>query len=119
MVPIRRPPVATYVVAATSARSADAGAVVAVVLAAAARTDYPAWAAGLLAAGVTAPHLAAPLLAHRLDAARDSRRSLSGAFGCYAAASLAVAVTVSWWPWWVELGLVAVCGAAGPRSSAG
>ena len=119
MVPIRRPPVATYVVAATSARSADAGAVVAVVLAAAARTDYPAFAAGLLAAGITAPHVGAPLLAHRLDAARDSRRNLSGAFACYAAVSLAVAATIGWWPWWVELGLVAVVGAAGPLVTGG
>jgi MFS family permease len=111
--------VATYVVAATSARSADAGAVVAVVLAAAARADYPAWAAGLLAAGITAPHLGAPLLAHRLDAARDSRRSLSTAFACYAAVSFAVAATIGWWPWWVELGLVAVAGAAGPLVTGG
>src|SRR3954451_16758152 len=83
VVPVRRPPVGTYVVAATIARSADAGAVVAVVLAAAARPASPGWGAGLLAAGITAPHLLAPLLAHRLDAARDSRRSLSRAFSCY------------------------------------
>jgi MFS family permease len=119
VVPIRRPPVATFVVAATSARSADAGAVVAVVLAAAARADYPTYAAGLLAAAITAPHLGAPLLAHRLDAARDSRRSLSSAFACYAAATLVVAGTVGWWPWWAELVLVALTGAAGPLVTGG
>src|SRR3954447_8949319 len=75
----RRPgagPLARYVVAATLVRAADAAAAVGLVLLAtrpAAHVAGGARTGGLLAAGLTAPHLLGPLLARRLDAARRAR----------------------------------------------
>lgn len=63
---------ARYVFAATLARSADGGAVVAIVLLVTA-SGAPAWLAGLLGACITAPHLLGPFVARRLDSARDGR----------------------------------------------
>ncbi|MEV6343654.1 MFS transporter [Actinoplanes sp. NPDC051851] len=63
---------ARYVVAATLARTADGGAVVAVVLMVS-MSGRPGWLAGLLGASITAPHLAGPFVARRLDTARDGR----------------------------------------------
>ncbi|MGG7655460.1 MFS transporter [Kocuria rosea] len=53
-------------------RSADGGAVVAIVLLAQA-SGLPGWVAGLLGASITAPHLLGPFIARRLDTARDGR----------------------------------------------
>lgn len=61
-----------YVVAATLARLADAGGVVAIVLMVTS-SGGPAWEAGLLGASITAPHLLGPFVARRLDTARDGR----------------------------------------------
>lgn len=63
---------ARYVLAATLARSADGGAVVAVVLLVT-TSGAPGWLAGLLGACITAPHLFGPLIARRMDTARDGR----------------------------------------------
>jgi MFS family permease len=63
---------ARYVFAATLVRSADGGAVVAIVLLAHAQ-GTPSWVAGLLGASITAPHLLGPFIARRLDTARDGR----------------------------------------------
>lgn len=63
---------ARYVFAATLVRSADGGAVVAIVLLAHS-AGQPGWVAGLLGASITAPHLLGPLIARRLDTARDGR----------------------------------------------
>ena len=51
---------ARYVFAATLVRSADGGAVVAIVLLAHA-CGMPGWLAGLLGASITAPHLLGPV----------------------------------------------------------
>lgn len=72
---------ARYVLAATLARSADGGAVVAVVLLVTA-SGAPGWLAGILGACTTAPHLFGPLIARRLDTARDGRTVI--ALGCIA-----------------------------------
>lgn len=61
-----------YVAAATLARTADGGAVVAIVLLVV-ESGAPGWVAGLLAASITAPHLLGPFIARRLDTARDGR----------------------------------------------
>lgn len=61
-----------YVVAATLARTADGGAVIAIVLLVA-TSGGPGWLAGLLGAAITAPHLAGPFIARPLDTARDGR----------------------------------------------
>ncbi|MEB3368898.1 MFS transporter [Saccharopolyspora mangrovi] len=67
---------ARYVLAATSARTADGGAVVAIVLLATTSGD-PGWLAGALGACVTAPHLLGPFIARSLDTARDGRRVIA------------------------------------------
>lgn len=74
-----RPPrwgLARYVFAATMVRSADGGAVVAIVLLAQA-SGQPGWVSGLLGAAITAPHLLGPFIARRLDTARDGRRVIA------------------------------------------
>lgn len=58
--------------AATLVRSADGGAVVAILLLAHA-SGLPAWVSGLLGASITAPHLLGPFIARRLDTAADGR----------------------------------------------
>jgi MFS family permease len=64
---------------------ADAGAGVAVLLLAEARLPAPATAvAGALVAVYTVPHVFGPLLARRLDLARDVRPFLATAFAAYA-----------------------------------
>ncbi|SHJ82944.1 Uncharacterised MFS-type transporter YbfB [Tessaracoccus bendigoensis DSM 12906] len=67
---------ARYVVAATLVRSADGGAVVAIVLLAHA-SGLPGWIAGLLGASITAPHLLGPFIARRLDTAQDGRKVIA------------------------------------------
>src|SRR4051794_41905654 len=67
---------ARYVVAATLVRAADAAAAVGLVLFAtrpAAHVAGGARTGGLLAAGLTAPHLLGPVLARRHDASRAGR----------------------------------------------
>ena len=64
-VPQVRGGLARYVVAATLARSADGGAVVAIVLLVT-TSGSPGWVAGLLGACITAPHLIGPNVARCL-----------------------------------------------------
>lgn len=72
----RRWALARYVFAATLVRSADGGAVVAIVLLAHS-TGQPGWASGMLVAAITAPHLLGPFIARRLDTAADGRRVIA------------------------------------------
>lgn len=65
-----------YVFAATLVRSADGGAVVAIVLLANA-SGQPGWVSGLLGASITAPHLLGPFIARRLDTAQDGRKVIA------------------------------------------
>src|SRR4051812_13784409 len=77
---------ARYLLAATLVRAADAAAAVGLVLLATSPAAHVAGGArtgGLLAAGLTAPHLLGPLLARRLDGARDGRGVLALAFAAY------------------------------------
>lgn len=67
---------ARYVFAATLVRSADGGAVVAIVLLASA-SGQPGWVSGLLGASITAPHLLGPFIARRLDTAKDGRKVIA------------------------------------------
>lgn len=75
---LRTGALARYVFAATLVRSADGGAVVAIVLLAHSR-GMPGWLAGLLGASITAPHLLGPLIARKLDTARDGRKVIAAA----------------------------------------
>ncbi|MGC4810947.1 hypothetical protein ACLQ29_10520 [Micromonospora sp. DT228] len=88
VVPARRA-LPAYLVAATLARGADAGAAVGVVLLVtlpAVGAARPALLGGLLATCLTAPHLLGPLLARWLDRAPDGRGRLAAGFATYAAA---------------------------------
>lgn len=67
---------ARYVFTATLVRSADGGAVVAIVLLAHA-CGMPGWLAGLLGASITAPHLLGPFIARQMDTARDGRKVIA------------------------------------------
>src|SRR5918912_43004 len=82
--PLAIGPLVRYVLAATLVRAADAAAPVGIVLLAASPATHLAGGArtgGLLAAGFTAPHLLGPVVARRLDAARDGRIVLAGTCG--------------------------------------
>lgn len=109
---------ARYVFAATLVRSADGGAVVAIVLLAQA-CDLPGWAAGLLGASITAPHLLGPLVARRLDTARDGRRVIAASAVVHGvllgAAGVLLPVT---WAIWPAL-LLFVSGLFGPMLTGG
>src|SRR4051812_45011599 len=88
---------ARYVLAATLARGADAGAAIGLVLLAVAPeaglADGAA-AGGLLAAALTLPPLLGPLVARRLDAARDGRLALAGACAAYGGAVAVAALAL-------------------------
>jgi hypothetical protein len=75
--------IVAYVVSATLARSADAGAIVGVVLLGNASPGGAALG-GALAAALTAPHLAGPFLAPLLDRARRPQAFLASALVLYA-----------------------------------
>ena len=109
---------ARYVTGASLARTADAGAVVGLVLLA---TTGPAGAGagGLLAAAVTAPHLAGPLLARRLDRARDARPLLASACAAYAVALAGAALLVGRAPLAVPVLVLVLAGLCGPVLTGG
>jgi MFS family permease len=110
-----------YLTAATLARSADGGAAVGLVLLA-----LSAWpgrhgslVGGILATCLTAPHLLGPVLARRLDNARDGRGVLAVAFGGYAVAIGAATLTVGRVPLAVTAALVVLAGLCGPLLTGG
>ncbi|WP_240792873.1 MFS transporter [Arthrobacter crystallopoietes] len=109
---------ARYVVAATLARTADGGAVVAIVLLVA-TSGAPGWLAGLLGACITAPHLLGPLVARCLDTARDGRTVI--ALACMAhGATLAAAVLLYPVTWSAITGVLLVAsGLVGPLLTGG
>ena len=109
---------ARYVVAATLARSADGGAVVAIVLLVT-TSGSPGWVAGLLGACITAPHLFGPFVARCLDTARDGRTVIS--LACMAhGVTLAAAVLVYPVAWPAVTGILLVAsGLVGPLLTGG
>lgn len=107
-----------YVVAATLARCADGGAVVAVVLIVT-TSGGPGWLAGLLGASITAPHLVGPLLARRIDTARDGRTVIALACAVSALAFSAAVLTRPVVPVPVTAALLVVVGLTGPFLTGG
>ncbi len=109
---------ARYVLAATLARSADGGAVVAIVLLVT-TSGAPGWLAGILGAAITAPHLLGPLIARRLDTARDGRTVI--AMACMAhGVTLAAAVLLYPLTWPIVPALLLVAsGLVGPLLTGG
>jgi hypothetical protein len=117
-----RSPFARYLVAATLARAADAGAAVGLVLLAvspATGLQHGVGAGGLLAAALTAPHLLGPWVARRLDRARDGRRVLAAAFAAYGIALAAASLGLGRIPFAVVLLAVVAAGACGPLLTGG
>jgi len=110
--------VTRYVAAATLARAADGGGVVAIVLVVT-TSGAPGWLAGLLGASITAPHLLGPFIARRLDVARDGRNVI--AFACLihgAALAAAVLLYPVVWPTLTAL-LLFTSGIFGPFLTGG
>lgn len=107
-----------YVLAATFARAADGGAVVAVVLLVISHGGS-SHLAGLLGACITAPHMLGPLLARRIDLAQDGRKVISLACAIYSLAfSLAVLTYGEISPWVTGI-LLATSGCSGPLLTGG
>lgn len=107
-----------YVFAATLVRSADGGAVVAIVLLAQ-HSGLPPWVSGLLGAAITAPHLLGPFIARRLDTAADGRIVI--AFSAIAHGTLlgiAALLLPLTWAVWPAL-LLFVSGLFGPMLTGG
>lgn len=99
-----------YVIAATLARTADGGAVVAIVLLVA-TSGAPGWEVGLLGAAITAPHLFGPFIARWLDIARDGRTVI--ALACIAhGVTLAAAVLLYPLVWPAITGLLLIVSGA-------
>jgi hypothetical protein len=108
---------ARYLTAATLARGADAGVAVGLVLLAVA--NHSAATGGALVAALTAPHVLGPVVARRLDAARDGRRPLAAAFVVYGAALAAAALALGRAPLPVALAAAALAGACGAMLTGG
>src|SRR4051794_12428180 len=114
--------VARYLLAATLVRAADAAAAVGLVLLATSPAAHIAGGArtgGLLAAGLTAPHLLGPLLARRLDGARDGRGVLALAFAAYGTALGGAALLLDGGALAPAAALVIVAGTCGPLLTGG
>lgn len=109
---------ARYVLAATLARTADGGAVVAIVLLVT-TSGGPGLEAGLLGASITAPHLLGPFVARRLDTARDGRDVI--ALACLLhGATLAAAVLLFPFVWPAVTAVVLIAsGLLGPLLTGG
>src|SRR4051812_21347019 len=116
--PPSRRGLARYLAAATLARSADGGAALGLVLLAAS-VSRDSLAGGVLAACLTAPHLAGPLLARRLDRAADGRGPLVAAFGGYAIAIALATATIGYLPLVATAALVVLAGLCGPLLTGG
>jgi hypothetical protein len=109
---------ARYVAAASLARMADGGAVVAVVLLATARGDGGG-SAGLLAACLSAPHLLGPFVARRIDLANDGRTVIASACVLYAAALASAVASYGLVPLALTGLLLALAGLCGPLLTGG
>ncbi|MFD2083415.1 hypothetical protein SAMN05421678_10171 [Actinopolymorpha cephalotaxi] len=117
---VRRFGLPRYLLAATLARTADAGAAVGLLLLAADRHDgATALTGGLLAAALTAPHLLGPLLARRLDSLADGRRMLATASCAYGVFLAAGALLTGRAPLPVAVVAVALAGSCGPLLTSG
>lgn len=107
-----------YVFAATLVRSADGGAVVAIIVLAQA-SGHPPWVSGLLGAAITAPHLLGPLIARRLDTARDGRIVIAiSAVAHGVLLGIAALILPNAWPIWPAL-LLGISGLFGPMLTGG
>lgn len=107
-----------YVLAATLARAADGGGVVAVILLVT-MDGGPAWMAGMLGACITFPHLLGPFIARSLDVARDGRTVLAIACVVHGGTLAAAALLYPYTSVVVPAGLLIVSGIFGPLLTGG
>jgi MFS family permease len=112
---------ARYFVAASLARAADSGAAVGLVLLAVAQPAlaHPEAVGGILAAGLTAPHVLGPVVARHLDRARDSRHHLFFAFLLFGTALATAAWTLGRAPIGLVLSATIIAGCCGPLLTGG
>jgi MFS family permease len=111
-----------YLGAALLARTADSGAAVGLVLLAispATGLRNGAATGGLLAAGLTAPHLLGPWVARWLDRARDGRKLLAAAFAGYGLGLAAAAILLSHARLLLVAALIGLAGLCGPLLTGG
>ncbi|MCG2623716.1 MFS transporter [Arthrobacter sp. I2-34] len=118
----RGAPLPRYVAAASLARLADGGGIIALILLVAAQDGpTPAAAArgGMLAACLTAPHLLGPLVARRVDVVADARQPIAAACILYALCFATAVLTFGLVPFPVSAALVALTGTCGPLLTGG
>ncbi|GLY15178.1 MFS transporter [Kineosporia sp. NBRC 101677] len=110
-----------YLIAATLARSADAGAPVGFVLLAGTVPGLhrPELVGALLVTCLMLPHLLGPLAGRRLDRSRDGRRLIAAVCVGYAVLIGAATLTLGHAPLALVLGLAALAGAGGPLLTGG
>lgn len=111
----------TYCASALCVRVVDVGAGLGLLLLALERLDARAAAStgGLLVALFTLPHLAGPVVARRLDLARDYRRLLGGTYLMMGLLLALGILALGTWPIAVVGGLVVLAGLAGPLLTGG
>lgn len=109
---------ARYVFAAALARTADGGAVVAIVLLVTMQGGSGSLA-GVLAACITLPHLLGPFVARHIDLADDGRRIIAAACGLYAIALTLAVLTFGAVPAAITGLLLAIAGSCGPLQTGG
>jgi hypothetical protein len=113
---------ARYLSAALLARGADGGAAVGLILLAVSPATglyNGAATGGLLAAGLTAPHLLGPWVARRLDRARDGRKLLAAAFAGYGTALAAAVILLGHARLPLVAALIGLAGLCGPLLTGG
>jgi MFS family permease len=111
----------TYCLGALCVRMVDSGAGIGFLLLAQLRLDPPTAArtGGVLVALFTLPHLAGPLVARRLDLARDYRRLLGGAYVLMAVVLAASTVALGSVPTVFVGALIVLAGFGGPLLTGG
>jgi len=115
---LNRKGLARYVLAATLARLADGGGVLAVILLCVSNSRSAGYA-GLLAACITLPHLAGPFIARSIDTARDGRRVIAVACLACTGFIFTATLTFSSVPLAVTATLLAGAGICGPMLTGG
>lgn len=109
---------ARYVMAAALARTADGGAVVAIVLLVTTQGGSGSLA-GFLAACITAPHLLGPFVARRIDLADDGRKVIAFACVLYSFALAAAVLSYGHTPAILTGLLLSMSGCCGPLLTGG
>jgi MFS family permease len=120
--PARSTALARYTATAVLARGADGGGglgLVLLVLSPPTHIPHPGPVSGLLVAALSAPHLAGPLVARRLDTARDGRPVLATAFIAYGISLAIASVLLGRAPLVLAVLAIVAAGSCGPLLTGG